>query len=124
MDLDTLCEDVQIACERLESREGWERDGSSHWTVTLTHSGRTYTTPYTQGAAFKDPPAAFDVVYALIQDYEIGNCSHEEFCSRLGEDVDSRTAYAAWGFCAQVTKTLPEFLGNQFEAFYAAAKEW
>lgn len=56
-----------------------ERDGKRHYRLTLFYKKRRLTIPWHAGSLAGEPTVG-DVIYALIQDYQI-----TEFCETYGE---------------------------------------
>lgn len=114
--LDDLGVRVHIKRNRMVNRRGFPT-GSRHYRVVVSNqSGDSFTAVYSQGPAIKEDPSIFDVLSALMLDYECGGMTFEEFCSDLGYNEDSRKDYDLWASLKRIEADLANVLGGHIES--------
>jgi hypothetical protein len=123
---------VTRAGVRADVREGaqstppWAKD-MNDYRVTLHYQGRRITTDFFTGSAWTHPPHAADVLSSLISDaqsFEYETPDFESWADSMGHDPDSREAYATWKKLEALTPRVHRFLGNDFEEFAEAARDY
>lgn len=94
-------------------RNGWDA-GASHWKCVLTHNGMmTEPFTYSMGSAHAGMPDICDVLNCLLLDASYGEHDFDDYCSELGEDKDSRKAYASCqAMCVELNRL---FSSSQLE---------
>lgn len=98
-----------------EPNEPWHDRMRTHWTVRLMCNGQTIESPFSQGSAHTKPPDATSVLSCLSMDAYRGSETFEEFCSDLGYDTDSRSAYDTWQTCRDTELRMRRMFGNKFD---------
>lgn len=120
--LSDLCASLGITIESeqrtilTEEERGSWTENSSHWAVRLYFEGRSFVTLYHMGAALSSPPDVADVLYCLLSDSSSGEGSFADMCQDFGLSEDSRSARRIWKACRRVSKQLPGFCGEHFDA--------
>jgi hypothetical protein len=115
-----------------EDAEGWAHYA---YTVTLEYQGRTMATPFKCGgvharklvyndARIPVPPSAADVLYSLILDSDALDRSFEEWACDFGYDTDSRKALDTYLDCQRAGHEVRALLGDDFQAFADASREY
>ena len=95
------------------------------WMVTLRYRGRQLTIPFYTGSLHGEPTVA-DVVSCLILDAEGVKCarSFEDLASDLGYDPDSRKAEKVFKACEREQVKIERLLGDDYQAFAEAARDY
>lgn len=70
---------------------------------------------YSQGSLVKGKPEIDDILNALIMDTMDIDGSFEDWCSNLGYDTDSRSAYKTFELCQEEDKQLRNLLGSKHQ---------
>lgn len=126
--LESMCKRLNIRCSAeyggVEVPKDWI-PGTHPYKVVLTvsnyHTGRRQlTVPFFMGPAHTKEPTAADVLCCLVQDCNAGEMSFEEYCSELGENLDSRKAETAWRSCKGLAPRVRRFLGQYFNDIFQA----
>ena len=58
-------------------------------------------------------PSATSLLYCIVLDSDVQDCTFEDWCSNLGFDPDSRKAEAIYGACRAQTRDAQRVLGRE-----------
>lgn len=78
---------------------------------------------YREGAWRFPRPSLAALLEALTLDARLGYSTFEDFCSDLGENPDSRRAYATWERCVEVHDTLTAIFGQAFDVLWECEED-
>lgn len=116
-----LCKDVRITSQ---VSDRCIIPGGTGWKVKLTYKGKQLTSVFSLGSAHNREPVATEVIKCLIIDGEsVEGETFENWASNFGynENNESRKIYLA---CQKEGKKIKKFLGDEYEAFKEASREY
>ena len=106
MDFKTIkfkCKRIQLSSS--DHKDSWKKTAHKY-SATIIYCGKHFSTPFYTGSGWTKEPDFEDVMGSLLSEMGYAQDSFGDFCSSLGYDTDSRSAYSQYRTCKRIAKRL------------------